>query len=196
MGHVLDGRGKPVYNDNAANPGPQFDFQAGADFTEKVGGLLKGTSTERSLITPSSIGAGWLFSETDTGSLYKWSSTGWDLVWSDTGWVSLPRASGMTALDGVSSAYRIMGAVVWIRIAATGVFPAGLRNVANGLPVEARPSPSTGIVRAAAAGGPGGAPVVATVFPQGHAEAGNVAVANLTGSDRTWAAGVFSYPKS
>ena len=195
MGHAIDERGKPLYNDDAANPGPMFDFQAAVDYADKIGGLLKGTSAERTLLTSAEVGVGWLFSESDTGALYKRSSDGWDLVWSDTGWVALTRATGMTALDGVSSAYRIMGSVVWIRVAATGTFPAGLRNVANGLPVEARPSPSTGIVRAAAAGGPGGAAVVATVYPAGHPEAGNVAIANLTGTDRTWAAGVFSYPQ-
>jgi len=192
MGHTQNADGSLVIN-----PTPQTveDLQAIADLAAGKSAMPPGTRAERLLLTSAQVRAGWLFVETDTGDMYKRSASGWDLVWSDSDWIPLTRATGMTALDGVSSAYRIMGSVVWIRVAATGTFPAGLRNVANGLPVEARPSPSTGIVRAAAAGGPGGAAVVATVYPAGHPEAGNVAIANLTGTDRTWAAGVFSYPQ-
>jgi len=192
MGHVKNADGSLTIN---PTPNTVEDMQAIANAAVELGGLLKGTSTQRSQLTPSQLRTGWVFSETDTGALYKWSSSGWDLVWSDSGWQSLTNPTGFTPLDGVLSAYRIIGRTVYVRVSVEGSIPNNaVTTVATGLPVGARPSPSTGIVRSGAQLGSGGFAGGVTVYPVGHVSAGAVGISNQTGGGRSWASATFSYP--
>lgn len=68
MGHSLDARGKPTFTPTPTQT--VADLQAGADFTEEIGGLIKVTSSERGSLTSADTSVGWLISETDTGRLY------------------------------------------------------------------------------------------------------------------------------
>lgn len=78
MGHTLDTRGKPLFADTPTQT--ITDMQAAADFAEKIGGLLKGTSADRESLTAGQLTTGWLFSETDTGAIYQWATSGWSMV--------------------------------------------------------------------------------------------------------------------
>lgn len=192
MGHVKNADGSLTIN---PTPDTVADLQAISNQVMELGGLLKGTSTQRSQLTGSQLRAGWVFSETDTGALYKWSSSGWDLVWSDSGWQALTNPTGFTPLDGVLSAYRIIGRTVYVRVSVEGSIPNNaVTNVATGLPAGARPSPSTGIVRSGAQLGQGGFAGGVTAYPVGHVSAGAVGISNYTGGARGWASATFSYP--
>lgn len=140
MGHTLDARGKPAYNDDATNPGPQGDFQAAADWADRVGAGVRGTASERSLLTASGIAVGQFFTETDTGAVYKRSSTGWDLVWNDTGWMNLQLAAGWTAESGDTPQWRLRAGIVYFRGRLNATTGAGTNPFTNPLPAEARPS--------------------------------------------------------
>lgn len=75
MGHSLNTVGKPVFSPTPTQT--VADLQAAVDFAEKVGGVLRGTSTARGLLTSAELTVGWLFVETDTGLTYRWTSSGW-----------------------------------------------------------------------------------------------------------------------
>lgn len=79
MGSSLDARGKPTF-DNEADP--QTDLQTAADWADKVGAGIRGTSAERALIAPGEIDDGQMFVETDTGSIYLRLSSGWRHIFS------------------------------------------------------------------------------------------------------------------
>lgn len=68
MGNTLDATGKPTYSSTPLQT--VADLQAGVGYTEKVGGLLKVTASQRGALLSSQVKPGWLISETDTGRLY------------------------------------------------------------------------------------------------------------------------------
>lgn len=194
MGFTVDSRGKPSYNDEAD---PQSDLQGAADWADQVGGLLKVTAAERELLTAGQTSVGWLIVETDTGRIYKRTASspqGELIVW-DTGWIDLTPAGSFGDLDGVSTAYRIINGTVHVRVSALGALPNnGLTFVASGLPAAARPAATTGIVRGGAVMGTGGYSAGVTIYPTGHASAGQIAIANFSGAERQWASAMISYP--
>ena len=79
MGHTFDNTGEPQFNDDASNGGAGaiHDIEAAVAWASKVGGLLKGTSTERMTLTSTQTRVGWIFSETDTGKLFLRVPSGW-----------------------------------------------------------------------------------------------------------------------
>lgn len=72
MGFQLDDNGKPVYDNDITDPVGQF--QAAADYADKVGGRLRGTTAQRNA-TPSRFG--WEFFDTDLGYSFLGGTTGW-----------------------------------------------------------------------------------------------------------------------
>lgn len=77
MGHVKNADGSLTINPTPSTVG---DLQAIADLAMELGGLLKGTSTQRLQLTGSQVRPGWLFSETDTGALYQRLPSAWRMV--------------------------------------------------------------------------------------------------------------------
>jgi hypothetical protein len=77
MGYSTDATGYPTFDDNVDLPA---DLQAGPAYARATGGLLKGTSTERTNLTASQVSVGWLFAESDTGALYVRRPEGWEAV--------------------------------------------------------------------------------------------------------------------
>lgn len=78
MGNTLDSRGKPIF-DNVTDP--VADLRAAVDWADRVGAGLRGTSTERTLLTSANIEPGQFFSETDTGAVYlRTAAGGWAVI--------------------------------------------------------------------------------------------------------------------
>ena len=75
MGFTLNSKRKPVFS--ATPTQTVADLQAAVDFADLVGGLLKGTASERELLTSGELTPGWVFVETDTGRVLLWLSSGW-----------------------------------------------------------------------------------------------------------------------
>lgn len=123
MGFNTDTRGKPEFTDTPAQT--VADLQAAADFADKVGGLLKGTSTERDLLSAGEVATGWLFSETDTGYLYRRVTAGWELVAGDSGWITPTLGAGWSAYAGEVFKYRLLNGVVYLAGRASGSSAAG-----------------------------------------------------------------------
>lgn len=90
----------PTFDDNVNLPG---DIAAAVTYADKIGGLLKGTRDERLALTASQVSPGWLFTETDTGSLYLRLSSGWRPLFGGKtnfvpSWVNfIPNTSAVTA---------------------------------------------------------------------------------------------------
>lgn len=100
MGFSSDGRGKPEYDENASFVS---DLQGAVDFAEKIGGLLKGTPTERAALSAGNLLPGWLFVESTTGDVYRWTGSAWVAVYQFRDWVTLTAASGWTAGTGTNA---------------------------------------------------------------------------------------------
>lgn len=136
MGFSTDAHGKPVFS--ATPTQTVADLQAGADYADTIGGLLKGTAGDRDLLTAGELVPGWLFTETDTDRIYLWTGSGWDLVHvKDTGTVVLSPSSGWAAYSsGVQ--VRAVNRVAYLTINATRASWTGPATVAV-LPVGFRP---------------------------------------------------------
>lgn len=144
MGYVTDARGKPVFNDDANNggAGPLSDLQAGVDYAERVGGVLKMTSAERTQLTASQTEIGWLISETDTGRLFLVTPAlrqGRLIYAPDTQWQDCPPLSaGWTAFEGDRIQYRVQGGVLYFRGRVNGTSSAPQQIFTAPLPAGAR----------------------------------------------------------
>lgn len=69
MGNTLNAIGKPVFTRVPLQT--VKDLQDAVDWAEKIGGLLKITSSQRALLTSGQTSLGWLIIETDTGRIYQ-----------------------------------------------------------------------------------------------------------------------------
>jgi hypothetical protein len=138
MGYTLDSRGKPTFT-----PSPTqtvADLTAAVEYADKVGGLLRMSSSDRELLTSDDVLPGWVISEIDTGNLFQVTASspmGVPLVTKDTGDVAISLNGGWT--NGASPAsYRVKGGMASLngRISAA----TGASTVAFVLPPVARPS--------------------------------------------------------
>lgn len=113
MGYTLDSQGLPVFT--ATPTQTTADLQAAADAARKVGGVLRGTSTDRGLLTSDAVGLGWLFVETDTKRVYEWTSSGWQYL------------AGGNRITAYRSSSQIagVGALITMTGVATGTTTAG-----------------------------------------------------------------------
>lgn len=138
----LDSRGKPTADDNVDLPA---DLNAGYDYTEFIGGVLKVTAAERGALTSSDTQLGWLIVETDTGRVYVRTASAPQgvLVVSDTGDVGLTLNGGWSQEPSTSPSprARLKNGMVSMngRIRAT----TGATTHAFTLPVGMRPAQTT-----------------------------------------------------
>lgn len=103
MGFSTDATGYPTFDDNVDLPA---DLQGGAAYAKRVGGVWKGTSSERTSLTAGETEVGWLLVETDTESVYVRTAAAPQgvVVLEDTGWIDLP-FSGSPAWENFGGAY-------------------------------------------------------------------------------------------
>lgn len=142
MGHSSDATGKPVITPTPTQT--VADMQAIADYAEKVGGLLKVSSSERTSLTSGQTKPGWLISETDTGSLFLVTAASPQgvPVWGDSGWVSLSGSlvSGWSVQSPDTFAYRVRGRSLFFRGRLDSSTGAATTILGAALPTYARPS--------------------------------------------------------
>lgn len=115
MGFSADSRGKPSYTPTPTQT--VTDLQAAADWADKVGAGLRGTSVERGLLTSSEIQVGQLFVETDTGAIFMRVAGGWESI-SEPWKTYTPTFTGVSGTLNLAK-YKIERKLVTVRVRFT-----------------------------------------------------------------------------
>ncbi len=174
---------------------------AGATDAETALGLIRTRA-----VTPASLAAR-VATETRTGlaaiATQAQVNTGTDdatfvtpkkLAALDGTWTNLTMSAAYaTALDGITTAVKVVGKTAWLRVSVGASIPTGLSFITSALPAAMRPDAGLGIVRV---------PVALTndftgwlsIYPVGHPNAGQIGLQNATGAPRAWASTVVQYP--
>lgn len=146
MGNTLDPTGKPLYT--ATPTQTTTDLNEAVKYAEKVGGLLKVTSGQRSSLTASQTKVGWLISETDTGSVYVRTTDapqGVPLMLADTGWQDIELNPGWAGRSGEPPRWRVKSG--WLQLAGRANGSPGATVELGRLPAAARHTSSLMVFR-------------------------------------------------
>lgn len=174
MGYTVADDGEPQFNNDASNggAGPVHDIAGAVAWASRIGGLLKGSRSERTSLTARQVRLGWVFVETDTQQVFLCTSVSplefQYLGGGSTGWVPVAPAANWSV--GTRATYRGLsvrrfGKQVFLEGAATwnGSGPTGAGLVAAVVPAGFRPAVRAPLVYRDAE---------YSVFPNGNIEAG------------------------
>jgi hypothetical protein len=150
MGHIANADGSLTFTPTPTQT--VADLQALADRIERVGGILRVTSTEREQLTQQQTHVGMLIAETDTGRLYQVGPEypqGF-LIFQD--WTAYTPSSSGASGGTIEGGYQVIGGTVYCRIRHTLGGAGVTAQPTYGLPVPAGSAgiewfPGTGMLR-------------------------------------------------